>query len=108
MRTEALDITVFGEQDDLQLLPPTQELQTLSESFLMVDSQYLLTGLEVWCHGWHQFFLVCSQATVTSLPERFMYYFFHQIVAEGSVRLSGLGGHDMGMHSRRLRVDALP
>ena len=50
-----------------------------------------LTGPEVWRHGWRQLFLVRVQATVTSLLERFIYYFFYQIVANGSVRLSGAG-----------------
>ena len=34
-----------------------------------------LTGTEVWRQGWRQFFLVRSQATVTSLLERFIYIF---------------------------------
>ena len=51
----------------------------------------VLTGPEVWRHGWDQLFLVRIQATVTSPLERFIYYFFHQIVANGSVRLNGAG-----------------
>ena len=52
---------------------------------------FWLTGPEVWPQGWGQFFLVRSQATVTSPLERFIYYFFDQTVAEGSVHLSGAG-----------------
>ena len=59
------------------------------EQFTRVKNN--LTGPEVWRHGWRQLFLVRSQATVTSPLERFIYYFFYQIVANGSVRLSGAG-----------------
>ena len=52
---------------------------------------FVLTGPEVWLQGWRKFFLVRSKASVTSPRERFIYEFFYQIGADGSVRLSGAG-----------------
>ena len=55
-------------------------------SMVMLEQYYwdaILIGPEVWRQGWRQFFLVCSQATLTSLLE--------QSIAAGSARLSGVG-----------------
>ena len=73
------------------LLWPFFHTSAFFHDWVLSISSALLTGLEVWYHGWRPLLLVRVQATVTSPLERFIYQFFYQIVGNCSVRLNGAG-----------------